>query len=245
MSDRPTAPAEGGAPHEHLRDDLAAYAIGALDGQDLARLERHLADCEACQDYLRWLQPAVDTLPASVGQVPAPPGLREKLMDAVREDARATEKAERADAARTGRPGWRELLWRPATAVAVAAALVVGVVVGVAVSDNGSDATVITAKPTAAAPPGAVAATLERTGDEGTLQVTKMPPLEEDQVYELWVQRGNQVEGAGTFTLDADGGASAAVGGSLKGASHVLVTTEPQGGSAQPTSSPVLSVSLS
>src|SRR5262245_60615227 len=198
MSDRPTAPTEGGAPHEHLRDDLAAYAIGALDGQDLVRLERHLADCESCQDYLRWLQPAVDTLPASVGQVPAPPGLREKLMDAVHEDARAADEAERADAARSRRPGWRDLLLRPVTAAAAAAALVVGVLVGVAVSDNGSDGTVITAKPTAAAPPGAVAATLERTGDEGTLHVTEMPPLEEHQVYELWVQRGDQVEGAGT-----------------------------------------------
>jgi anti-sigma-K factor RskA len=244
VSDRPTAPAEGGAPHEHLRDDLAAYAIGALDGQDLARLERHLADCESCQDYLRWLQPAVDTLPASVGQVPPPAGLRDRLMDAVREDARTAEQAERAEAARSHRPGWRDLLLRPVTAAAAAAALVVGVVVGVAVSGDGSDATVITAKPTAAAPQGAVAATLERSGDEATLQVTKMPPLEEQQVYELWIQRGDAVEAAGTFRLNADGTATAGVGGSLDGASHVLVTAEPKGGSLEPTSDPMLSVTL-
>ena len=48
---------------ERLRDDLAAYALDALDRDEAAQLERHLEDCESCRDRLQWLRPAVDQLP--------------------------------------------------------------------------------------------------------------------------------------------------------------------------------------
>ena len=54
------------AGHEHYRDDLAAYALGALEEPEAAELQRHLAECEACRIELRWLEPAVDMLPRSI-----------------------------------------------------------------------------------------------------------------------------------------------------------------------------------
>ena len=71
-----------------------------------------------------------------------------------------------------------------------------------------------------------------------------MPPLADDEVYEVWVQRAGVLEPRSIFVLDSDGTAEAAVPGPLEGASAVYVTREPRGGSRQPTSEPLLSATL-
>ena len=70
-----------------MRDDLAAYALGALDEREAGAIEDHLDGCERCRERLRWLAPAVDLLPASVEQRTPPPALRENLMATVRAEA--------------------------------------------------------------------------------------------------------------------------------------------------------------
>ncbi len=104
--------------HAERRDDLAAYALGALDQPTAADLEAHLAGCEACSEYLRWLEPAVDLLPASVEQVEPPASLKRNLMDAVRADAATAAPAaparSRASAgAGAASPCGRPPSWRP------------------------------------------------------------------------------------------------------------------------------------
>ena len=64
---------------ERLRDDLAAYALGALEPEEASDLERHVDDCESCRRRVEWLRPAVDMLPASVEQRTPPESLRENL----------------------------------------------------------------------------------------------------------------------------------------------------------------------
>lgn len=44
------------------RDDLAAFVLGALDGEDRAAMERHLADCAACRAAYQELVPVRDWL---------------------------------------------------------------------------------------------------------------------------------------------------------------------------------------
>jgi anti-sigma factor RsiW len=230
--------------HEELRDDLAAYALGALSPAEAAELERHLADCEACRTRLRWLQPAVDVLPASVEQLTPPDRLRDRLMESVRAEAQTFAEP----GARTAPPkpraglrgGWAGLLLRPATAFAAAVLIVAGVAAGYALRGGEDDqTTTVAAQPLS---PG-VEAELVRQGDSGALHVRRMPAIDRDQVYEVWVQRGDGVEAASTFVLDRDGRAVAAVPG-LEGADAVLVTREPYGGSEQPTTDPLLETPL-
>ena len=78
---------EGRNDHEDRRDDLAAYALGALDTAEAIELERHLEGCERCQEHLRWLDPALGALSESVERVEPPRELRERLMTEVRADA--------------------------------------------------------------------------------------------------------------------------------------------------------------
>ena len=76
-----------------------------------AELERHLDGCESCTARLRWLEPAVDLLPASVPQAD-PAGLVARAPDrAVR--AEAAPVAPSASAACIGRPSAAPLVARP------------------------------------------------------------------------------------------------------------------------------------
>lgn len=234
--------------HPERRDDLAAYALGALDPAEAEDLEAHLADCRSCAAYLAELRPAVDVLPASVPPLEPPPELRERLVGTVRAEAERIEAAQRPappPAAHTSsRRTWRGIAARPATAMAAGAVLVAGVAAGWLLHDSGgADRSVIPAHPTAAAPPGSVSASLARVDGSATLEVQRMPALPHNDVYEVWAQRGKAMSPQSTFVLRRDGTANAAVP-HLDGASAVLVTQEPHGGSSRPTTAPLLRASL-
>jgi anti-sigma-K factor RskA len=239
MSERPGQPAG----HDELRDDLAAYALGALEDAEAKRLRAHLEGCEECRHRLRWLEPAVELLPRTVEQLEPPARLRETLLDTVRTEAPEA----REPPARPARAGWWHRLghavWRPATAVAAAVMLVLGAVAGYLIGEpNGGGTTTFEAQamPNASQAQGALA----RDGNSGILRVQGMPELASNQVYEVWVQRHGNLEPSSLFVPRADHSADAAVPSGLDGADAVLVTKEPRGGSQQPTSSPVLTVQL-
>jgi anti-sigma-K factor RskA len=136
--------------------------------------------------------------------------------------------------------GW----WlRPAVALAAVALIAGGIGVGYALSgDDGTATTTIAAE--VADPAAEMSATLERSGDSGTLKVSDMPPTEGDDVYEVWIQRDGRMEPGSLFVPHSNGTAEAAIPDSLDGAQAVLVTREPKGGSAEPTSDPLLTVRL-
>ena len=64
-------------------------------------------------------------------------------------------------------------------------------------------ANLVRAEPVGNATP--VSATLERTGDTGTLHVQALPAIRNDEVYEIWVQRAGVMEPRNTFVLSRDG----------------------------------------
>jgi anti-sigma-K factor RskA len=230
--------------HDAFRDDLAAYALGALEKGEAERLRLHLETCEECRRHLRWLEPAVELLPRTVEQLEPPARLRESLMDVVRAESPS---AAREPPKRSAAGRWRELglaLWRPATAVAAAVTLVVGAVAGYLIHEpgDGGTSTTFAASSTPRAPN--ATGVLERDGDSGILRVRGMPSLGREQVYEVWVERDGELEPSSLFVPRSNHTADAAVPSSLNGADTVLVTKEPRGGSRQPTSSPLLSVKL-
>lgn len=235
---------------ERLQDDLAGYALAALDPRDAAALELHLEDCDSCRERLRWLDPAIAVLPASVEQISPPAALRERLMETVREEAveqapaAAPERRAAADRSSWWQ-GFGALVMRPAAGFAVVVLLIAGAATGYLLRGDDSEpqSTFVEAKPTRGTPPG-VSATLERHGDSATLHVNQMPELDRDEVYEVWIQRGGVMEPASTFILAKDGSAEAAVPGPLKGAEGVYVTAEPHPGTQKPTSPPLLSAEL-
>ncbi len=230
-----------GPAHERLRDDLAAYSLGALDGPEARAVEAHLEDCESCREWLHWLRPAVDVLPASVQQEVPPESLRERLMATVRAEAESAPEPA-APRRRLVPARWS---FRPAAAMAAIALLAAGVGVGYAVGGSDEPAPQFVEADVPPALVDDVAATLERSGDSAILHVEKLPPIRGDEVYEVWVQQDGRFEPSSLFLTHRDGTAEAAIATSLAGADAVMVTREPRAGSAQPTSAALLTVPLS
>ena len=237
--------------HEQLRDDLAAYALGALQAEEAEELEDHLEECSRCRELLRWLSPAVDVLPAAVPQRTPPPRLRENLMAVVHSEAEAAGTTPQESRQRPSERWWRRLsvpVVRPAGALAAAGLLAAGLAGGYLIGHENLDdqaPTFVEAKPAGelGGNPN-VSATLELRDGSGTLHVNELPRLPRDRVYEVWIERAGVMEPSTIFVLDRNGAAAAAIPGPLTGADRVLVTSEPRGGSQRPTSPPVLTAPL-
>jgi len=224
------------ADHTRWSDDLAAYLLGALEPHEAEGLERHLEGCERCQEELRWLTPAVQSLPEAVERQQPPPQLRASLMAEVRADAAPAA----AGSDRAGEPTrTRRWFLKPAMGFAVLALLVAGIV-GYEVGKDGS---------------GGGASTIVRQVDGitvkmisedegGTLQLEGVRQLPSDKVLEAWVEREGKVEAVpALFVPDRHGHAETTIA-DMSGVETVMVTEEPQGGSETPTGAPIMTMSV-
>lgn len=71
--------------HDDIRDLIPAYAIGATDPEETARVESHLRECSECRALLEEYQRLADEILYTVPLVAAPPSLEERLMAQVQE----------------------------------------------------------------------------------------------------------------------------------------------------------------
>jgi len=227
--------------HSRWDDDLAAYALGALDPRETAELQAHLAGCVHCRTELRWLEPAVDSLPASVDQIEPPPGLRDRLLGAIDADAVPRARNERRRSTR-----WSLGALRPAmTVAAVALALVAGLAGGYALSGGDDDGAPVTTVPIRAAGPAIqTSAAVVRNGDSWTLEVTDIPTPRRGDVYQVWLAHGKRIEPSVLFVPSHGDKAHVALPRTVASADQIMVTREPSGGSLEPTSAALLQARL-
>lgn len=217
-------------PQAACGEDVAPYALGALEPEHARAFERHLAECELCTADLATLSPAIAALPASAEQVDPPADLKKRIMAVVESEAKARRAAE-APHRRERRFDFRFL----APVAAAAAAVLIAIVM---IGGNGDDPVAPTvAKIPAKAVPAGTTAELRMDDGRGTLIVTGMKAPSEDHVYQVWKKRGSAAPEPtdALFTPTKDGHASVAVPGDMKGVDQVLVSTEPVGGSPRPT----------
>ncbi len=221
-------------------EDVASYALGALEPEQARSFERHLADCELCRTDLAGLQPVVHALSESPEPVDPPPELRGRLMAVVEREAaeRKASDAERAPA--RARPWWQP---RPLTALAAACVvLVVGIGVGIGVTGSDDARTVASNS----APPG-VEASLRIEEDDGKLTLQGMDAPPAGKVMQVWLVHGEDGKPEPTdalFRPNRDGDASVAVPGDMEGVTRVMVSEEPEGGSPSPTTAPAVDFKL-
>lgn len=232
--------------HDRRLEEVAAYAIGALDPERVEELERHLAGCERCREGLRWLAPAVGALPETVERQAPPPELKRRLMAEVRADAAGEERRERAESsARVG--GWLRglglggLTWKPLAGLALVILVVAGGI-GYAVGNGGGSGGAQTTE----VQPGAngIAAKVVTEDGRGELHLAGVRPLPKGRVLEAWVERHGVVEAVpALFAPDQAGRASTTIE-DMQGVSTVMVTREPAGGSDMPTTKPLVEVPI-
>src|SRR6185436_8881313 len=99
--------------HETYESLAAVYAVGALDGDDLARFEAHLAEgCERCEAIVRESREALTRTVLAASRAVPPPEAKAALQARI---------AAIPPSARALRRGW--LTWVAATAAVVALAV--------------------------------------------------------------------------------------------------------------------------
>jgi anti-sigma-K factor RskA len=111
--------------HEQFAEDLALHALGALTGDERARLEQHLSGCVDCRRELEQLRGDTALLALST-LGPKPPGrARQRLLDAVAREKIPTSRPQNANEIvhqRPRRSWWGWLGWAATVAVLVFAA---------------------------------------------------------------------------------------------------------------------------
>lgn len=223
--------------------DAAAYVLGALEPEEAEAFSRHLDTCVVCRDEVAAFQHTANALAMTPPQHRAPRGLKRRVMRAVRESD-ADAQAQGSPAKRQRRFGSGRFVARPAVAGLAALAVVVVVIGAIIVGSNGSSGTrTITAAVTGS--PGT--AQLSVSGGHGQLVMRNFPQPATGHIYELWELRSGAKapQPTGTlFSVNSSGAGNVGVPGGLHGVSKVLVTQEPAGGSAAPTTTPVIVASL-
>jgi hypothetical protein len=218
--------------HESQKENLAPYALGALDESQARELEAHLEDCRHCREELAWLRPAVDVLALSAPPVRPPARIRRELASRARAEAADATRAEEAAGRVVGIP------LRPALGLAaVLAVLLAGVIGFVAGDEPGSRTTTDALQASSDTPPGAHGELVIADGT-ATIQLHDLPPVRGGDVYQAWIRRGELIEPSTVFVPDRGGDAYAAIP-ALEEADEIMVTREPMGGSRKPSTAPI------
>jgi anti-sigma-K factor RskA len=225
--------------HRPYAEELAAYLLDALAAEETQAFELHLAGCAGCQAEERWLRAAVDVLPSSIEQFQPPPELRRRLVSTMKAEAKADRDGRRA----ARRPAWSMLL-RPATAVAAVAVLAAGVAGYLIRGDDGVKTRTVAAKPLGSVPN--ARGELVRTGGTTVLRVEGLPVQRKGRVYQIWLasDNGTKIVPSSLFVVDRGGRGAVAIASRLERVEAVLVSSEPAGGSKEPTTKPVLQASI-
>ncbi|MGH2399168.1 MAG: anti-sigma factor family protein, partial [bacterium] len=100
---------------EHVREQLAAYALDALDPEEARIVADHLRTCAGCREELVGLRAVSDALAAAAPAVSPPAALRQEILDAVRPLPRRARQ-------------WWKPSWVPVAAAATALVLAVALV---------------------------------------------------------------------------------------------------------------------
>ncbi|MFE6363284.1 anti-sigma factor domain-containing protein [Streptomyces sp. NPDC057806] len=248
----------------HLHSLAAPYALDALEPGERVRFEKHLRTCERCTAEVRTLSEDAVRLAWSTS-APPPAALRERVLAAVRTTAQEPVRAREPQLPPhvwgtrppPGRVRARRPLFAPFATATAAAALVVASLFAVQANRQQEqlDAERAQAREIAhvLAAPDARASTgrgaegrsigVVASVSEGSAVITLggYGDLPGDRVRQLWLMRpGAQPRSLGLF----DGDTPLVASGLDTSATSLAVTVEPDGGSPQPTTQPVVQLAL-
>jgi anti-sigma-K factor RskA len=247
-----------------LRHDLhslsGAYALDALEaGSELDRFTRHLSRCQSCASEVRGFR-EVATAMAFAAAAGPPAELRDRVLTAA---ARTRQLPPEVAGASHARPR-RSRTWVPwvpwLSGVVATASIVVAVLFGFAQAHTQDELNQVKADNEAislllSAPEAKLlthevtnggVATVVLAADRHELAVvtTGLPALPSGQVYQLWLIGKPKIVSAGLLPPAKNGQTPAVLATGVVKGDTLGLTVEPAGGSAQPTTTPILALPL-
>lgn len=229
-----------------------AYVLDAVDPEERVRFEQHLPTCAPCRAEVEEFSAMLADLSETTAEEP-PASLRHSVLAAI--DDTAPLPPLEIDPGETAqvRPitaRWHRVRHRPLMAAAAillitaAAALALTVATSNSPADRTGVAAVLEADDANRIEEdldGFTAAVVtSRARNEAVLVSDDMPPAPAGKSYQLWYERpGIGMQSAGIMPRTTDGH-EVLLEGSLDDATAVGVTLEPEGGSPDPTSEPIV-----
>ena len=245
-----------------LRHDLHAlsggYALDALDpGSERDRFTRHLSRCQSCAGEVRGFR-EVATAMAFAAATPPPPGLRDRVLTAA---ARTRQLPPEVPAHGRPRRARSRALWVPwLSGVVAAASIVVAVLFGLAQAHTQDELNQVRAENKAislllsstqvtllskSTTAGGVATVVLSAARRQLAVVTNgLPALPPGQVYQLWLIGKTKTTSAGLLPPAQAGQTPPVLASGVVKGDTLGLTVEPAGGSAQPTTTPILALPL-
>jgi Anti-sigma-K factor rskA, C-terminal/Putative zinc-finger len=230
------------------------YALDALTGPELDRFERHLTRCPACEHEVCGFRETGARLAVAVAATPPPP-FRPRVLAAVaatRQDPPLTPQS--AHRFRWPRP----VPWLAAAVAAAAVAAAVALGVTQSVTQHRLDqaqAQIKAAAAVLAAPDARL--TVQATTAGGTASVVAsqsrhaviistagLPALAGGQVYEVWFMASGRIRPGGLLPKPAAGRTAPLLADGLSPGDRIGLSVEPAGGTKQPTTTPILVMTL-
>jgi len=242
-----------------LRHDLhslsGAYALDALEaGGERDRFTRHLGRCPSCASEVRGFREVATALAFATAAEP-PAGLRDRVLAAAARTRQVPPEVSTHARPRRTRP------WVPwLSGVVATASIVVAVLFGFAQAHTQDELNQVKAENQAislllSAPRAKLlthvlthggVATVVLAADRHELAVvtTGLPALPAGQVYQLWLIGKPKIVSAGLLPAARNGQTSAVLATGVVKGDTLGLTVEPTGGSAQPTTTPILALPL-
>jgi len=249
-----------------LRHDLhllsGVYALDAIDSDlERDRYQRHLARCHNCSAEVRGLQEVTTRLAMATALQP-PPAMHGKVLAAVR---RTRQLPPAADSQPRRRPWWGWLggrsRWLPrfalaAAMVGVGAAVVLGVILAgtqhrldLAQAQNRAIARVLAAPDarvlTSSTSAGGTATVIVSPSERELIVTTAgLRPLPASKVYQAWLINPRRTRPAGLLPAPRGGKTQPLLTTGVSTGDKLGLTVEPAGGTAKPTTTPILVIPL-
>ncbi len=229
--------------HERFEELKDAYVLGALSEAERREFEEYLAAHPGRQAEIDELGTVAGLLALSPQEQEPPPELRSRILEAVGAEA------VRPRASRRSALSWiREFLGVRNLALGAAALLVIGLfswsmVLRGEIQDlrASQERTIVLQGSGVAEKARAEVYTFE--DGRAVLMAENMPPVPEDRTMQIWVIEDDVPKPGGLFEPKGKM-VAAAITHPLRGADAIAVTVEPDGGSPQPTSDPMLTANL-
>ena len=124
-----------GHPPEHPEEELAAFALNALDGPEFQAVAQHVVQCFHCQEVLVGFQEMAARLASAAPETPLPPHLKTRVLSRATQPANAVRPLA---AVQPPDPRWsmrRLRRWLAPTAIGVLSLMLAGAI-GVIVADD-------------------------------------------------------------------------------------------------------------
>ncbi|MFC6705502.1 anti-sigma factor [Flexivirga alba] len=230
--------------------DTIDYAMDSLDDVSRRRADQHLAHCAQCRAEVADWREATAGLGASVVPVSPPPALREAVLASAARVPQDDIGSASDDQAMSSSPS-RRRTGRWLLAAAAAVVVLVGGGITVATKPWSNNPTTVSAveqverapdaqNATAPAPEGSLVMTTSVKLGRAVATLRGVPAPAAGKVYQAWIITPKGPVSAGLLQP----GKPTLLVGTITGAKAAAVTVEPTGGSKQPTTKPIASVSM-